>query len=438
MNSIYGKINKLAIPIALTNALGLIAMLINIKILGSLSSHYFYLLSLYLPLNFWVISLFESLKVPSTALTASVYHDGDKQQIFPLLLFLFVITIIGLLIPALLLLCFPRLFTSLLSVASFSASSFIIFAVTMLFASILMACFFIACGVLNGTNKARLSLLISIFAVILSVLCNWFFCYHTQLGILSLPAATSISYGVVFSILLYFLFKTGICAFKNPMHILKKNHLQKLSQLAVPVWLTYGILALALLGFNAVLSQVSHDAISGFGIAYRIQTIVLLPAIAMGTAVAIFLNQIVGKGGNPYGEGYVLKGLISCILCYLPIVIGLTVASSFWVHLITNDSSIAHIAASYLTIVGPSYVGLGIVLFYTVILDQTGFGRRSFFLTGFILIAEVLLGYLAVATFHQASALYWVIFAFNLLSGGSVFLWLVKEQFFLSTKVAFI
>ncbi|UKJ63139.1 hypothetical protein H1Q78_15825 [Cellulosimicrobium cellulans] len=143
----------------------------------------------------------------------------------------------------------------------------------------------------------------------------------------------------------------------------------------LPVGLSYLLLTVTNLVMVWVLGPSGTDVVAGFGGAATVQTLVIVPAIGLAAAVSIVMNQQWGAGelgllprtlraGTVVVAGvYVVVGAL--VLLTAPLVAGR----------LSADPDVAAQAALYLRVVGPSYAGVGLVLFLLTLLEQLGYGR---------------------------------------------------------------
>ncbi|KZM77384.1 hypothetical protein A0J59_17430 [Cellulosimicrobium sp. I38E] len=143
----------------------------------------------------------------------------------------------------------------------------------------------------------------------------------------------------------------------------------------LPVGLSYLLLTVTNLVMVWVLGPSGTDVVAGFGGAATVQTLVIVPAIGLAAAVSIVMNQQWGAGelgllprtlraGTVVVAGvYVVVGAL--VLLTAPVVAGQ----------LSADPDVAAQTALYLCVVGPSYAGVGLVLFLLTLLEQLGYGR---------------------------------------------------------------
>jgi len=418
----FKKIISLAWPIALTNVVSLIAVLVNTKIVANISSHYLYILSLYLPLNYFVISLFESLKVPATTIAAIAHGEKKYHLINEKLWLLYGVVFVCLAIPIILVISFPKLTAFLFSITNTDVLfEFQRFSIWMLVAAFGLTLFYISLSLYNGLSQPRKALIFSLSAIVLSSILTLVLAKTSTLGIESLPCAMIISYFFFLVIILIQLYRIRFLKTPSLYSLFSLKNYLYLRQLALPVFLTYSAITLMLLVINKLLMPFGNEILAGFGLAYRIQVIALLPAISIGVALGILVNQSYIDDRNFLIRGILKKGIISCVLLYILLTPFIWLLATKMMGCITANQHIINAAVMYLRIVGPSYIGLAICLVYFVYLDQTGLGLNSLCLTTLMIALELTCAKLALNFYPYPNTLYWVLDLGNFIFGGVVF-----------------
>ena len=424
------RVTRLAIPISLANVAGLLAILINMRIVGAISSYYIYILTLFLPLNFWIVSLFESFRVPAVVVAAAVAdHPNKRSEMGSQLILLLFLTFIGVLLPILVFVCMPSFIKDALVVPSIADFNYFKkFAIFMLSTSFFMASFFISSAILNGIRKEKLAMSMTLMAIFTNTLLILLFIYRFNFGLFGLPLATGINYFVFTLIITFILKNENIFHEISLARVFSIDKFKRLKQLAVPVWLTYLIITLALSVYTHLLMPYGYAVVSGFGIAYRMQTLLILPAISIGVAIGIIINRGEAKFVNNNNRHTLLIGMLTCFMFYFFIVLFLHFLSVDIVSLITHDALIISSANHYLSIVSDSYIGLAVTLCFLIVLDQIGFGVSSTVLS--ILFFSSIIGSALLLSIHHPDAdnLYYSIALVNVISAAIIFLFVLLKQ----------
>lgn len=418
-NQAIKSLLNLVWPIALANIIAMISLLINLKLISEASSKNLYIITLFLPLNFWIIALFESLRIPATNISAYAFYNNKTYLIGPQLFSLLLVNLFGIMIPLCCCLFFKTVMSNLLGISIHDFYSYNKFFVYMLLSSIFWSTFYIFSGVLNGVGKQMLSTFLVLSGMLMTTTLNTYLIKETTFDIFSLPLSMFITYAVLLLITILILIKNNLLLKDNLITIFNSRHFIYIKRLAFPIWCTYMILSLTLWLFNRILSQYGHAVLSGFGIAYRIQTLCLIPAIAFGTAIGILYNKngLSLQGERSSYNEILIQGLHSCLIVYSIMAVVLYYFSQDVILFITSDNIFMSNAKEFLRIVSPTYLSLAIFICYTTTLDQIGYGFESCFFTLLLLTLEIFIVLVIFNNWKTPTALYYSIAIGNLISG---------------------
>ncbi|WP_332009454.1 MATE family efflux transporter [Photorhabdus akhurstii] len=156
--------------------------------------------------------------------------------------------------------------------------------------------------------------------------------------------------------------------------------------------------------------------IAGFSIAFRIQSFVILPAIALGTAMAIHYNNSLSKQNFVRSNQVFLIGLSLTGVIYIFISAAVFFLKVWLVKIFTLDELITEAALRYLNCLSPSYFSLGIVLGLTTALEQIGQGLRVLLINITLYSLEIGIAALLGLKQEDATRLYLTIAIFNWIS----------------------
>lgn len=119
----------------------------------------------------------------------------------------------------------------------------------------------------------------------------------------------------------------------------------------------------------AVTGAVGHsapEALAGYGIAARLDTILIPPLFGLGTAIIALVGAAVGAGKHERARAVARTGAVFAAV--VTEAIGLSVAffPELWTGLFTDDQQVAGVAAYYLRAVAPFYgaLGFGLLLYF--------------------------------------------------------------------------
>jgi putative MATE family efflux protein len=162
-----------------------------------------------------------------------------------------------------------------------------------------------------------------------------------------------------------------------------------------------------------------RDAIAGYGLASRLDYLLIPLLFAIGTASVTMVGTNIGAGRLERAQR--IAWTAALVSAALTATIGLTAASfpEAWLHLFSREPEVVRVGSDYLVRVAPFYAftGLGMALYFA----SQGAGTVVWpFSAGVVRLTTVaLLGWYWVDVSHGAlSGLFWIVAASQLLFGG--------------------
>lgn len=172
---------------------------------------------------------------------------------------------------------------------------------------------------------------------------------------------------------------------------------------------------------TAFVGSYGTAALAGYGVAARLEYILVPIAFGFGTALTAMVATNMGAGQSARALRVAWTG--GAMVAAITGVIGVVsaIAPSLWMNLFTNDPAVLGFGASYLNIVGACYAffGLGLALFFA----SQGAGRMFWPLTASMARLGVIVvgGWLCVHVFQwPATALFAIVATSLVLYGGTL------------------
>ncbi|WP_158219720.1 MATE family efflux transporter [Ideonella sp. A 288] len=172
---------------------------------------------------------------------------------------------------------------------------------------------------------------------------------------------------------------------------------------------------------TAFVGSFGTAALAGYGVAARLEYILVPIAFGFGTALTAMVATNMGAGQTPRAlrVAWIGGGLVAAITGSIGAVAALWPA--LWMDLFTADAAVRAVGGSYLRIVGGFYglFGLGLALFFA----SQGAGRMAWPLAGSL--ARLLVvaggGWLCVSVLHGSAEGFFAVVAFSMLVyGGTI------------------
>jgi Na+-driven multidrug efflux pump len=386
------KILALALPMSGATIITLIAVLINCHILGAKNSWNLYLLALYIPVNYYLISIYEMIKSCVIVMSSRITLLDEKTKNLSSILTLMITSIILLLISGVVFYFLWRYNSPLKG--NIDNENYCYFVLSMMGSSVFVCCFNIVNSFYCGMQKKKFSFLLTAIAASLSCILTALFTNYFKWPIINYAISTSISYSLV-SIYAFFRLKSDYKIHFNQF-IMNRSSLiftfRLIKLIGFPVWSSYLILLASLVITNHILMPFGQAVLSAYGLAYRVQSFIFFPGIALGTAIAILVNQHHAQNEKILADNTLKSGALLSIAVYLLIALLCFVFKKNIMLFFTRDMQIVTAGVEYFSYCALTYFALGPIIIYGVAMEQIGYGLRSFFVNAIYFISFTLIG----------------------------------------------
>src|SRR5690625_3232988 len=148
-------------------------------------------------------------------------------------------------------------------------------------------------AVLRSVGDSRTPLRFVTLAVILNIFLDPLFIAGFNLGIAGAAYATILSQGIAFIYGLYYTLKHRLAPFTFPKQP-KVSEIKIILNVGIPSGLQMAVISAGLAAIMSVVTSFGEDVVGGFGAAQRIESLVMLPAGALGTSVSSMAGQNIG------------------------------------------------------------------------------------------------------------------------------------------------
>lgn len=384
------RILRLAWPICVAIAVGALAQLIIAALLGHMSAEALYIRSVFIPVTFVILAVLEAFDVATQVGFSRIrgtadQGNGDNSRLGSLLTRLlarFILIACAFLAGvALLVTCLAPMLADLLSVPEGASSAFVWFARWTALASVLSAPAAIMAAALRGWGRTGAAAAVSLLVAVVQILTVWLIGQVAGAGVASVPVAILVSGLVGAALGWVFLARFDLVSIRSAQ--LRVPYLQAIAEqrvrplivgIGLPVGLSYLLLSLTSLVIVWLISPFGENVVAGYGAAASIQTVLIVPAIGLAAGTSIVMNQQWGGGDLKLLPRTLGSGLSVAFAIYVVVAVGTFAASVPLSHLLSEGPAVASQTALYLAVVGPSYFGLGVVLYLLTLLEQLGYG----------------------------------------------------------------
>ncbi len=407
------KIVGLAFPILTGNIIVAMASLLNMRILGKFDQTNLYILAVFAPIYSILLAFQESFR--GTAIIVASHNKMTHiRNTLCKLIFLALVT-------GGIFACFIKIFSNGISIKlhvdAVLSDQFQWFIQEMGWINILLTLSVVLNAVILGAGFPAAAFTFTLITCLFTTSLLIFQLAYSHQGLQAFTRASFLTSIVVVIMMLLFL-KNKQQYFKQILvDKIENTPLSKLvSKTGIPLFFSYVIIFGGFATFNLLLAHYGISVVSGYGIACRLQMLLVLPAIGIGTALAILVNnQITSDKLDTrfsiilvgMGISIILYGLLSeLIYSYRNQIIGLFVSAK----------TIQQAAIYYYQQVAYSYVISGPMLTLLTMLEQIGYGLQVM-LFNFCYFAGIgLAGYFLLQKHDDYTYFYKIISCVNCLS----------------------
>jgi Na+-driven multidrug efflux pump len=409
---IVRQLALVALPILLSSLTGLLVPIVNAGVLARDATTNLYVLGIFLPISFLQSSLYESLRVAAIAFAARGSGSGNmyglRQRLQALLA-------LGPIILALLAAAFWIGRDAFLTVyqvpveeqgitATFIAANLLFGGLVVVSINMMSA--------LYGLGRAYSVTFVTIAGFALNVGLTALLVAVTRLGLYALLVSTFTSATLTIAWAGFQLARRGALGWPGLEWLDGlRQHFREISALSLPVLAGFLILFVQTSLFNRLLAQFSPADVASFGVAFRIQSMVLMPAIAMGIALAYHINRLAASAEHGEVHRFLSTSICVSLSIFVAMAALVFLGREALPRLVTQDADIVDGASRYLSYMGPAYAVLGPLLTLLIFFEETGNGLRSLSFNAVSVAIQLTIAFALVARFHSLDLVYQVIAA---------------------------
>ncbi|MEN3307784.1 MAG: hypothetical protein V7603_3986 [Micromonosporaceae bacterium] len=368
----YRRIGGLALPIMFAALIGMLVQFAVVALLGRISDQALYMRSLYLPVAFLFVALAEAIDVCAQVSVAIARGRGDLRAPAALAgtLIRLGLAVVG--VTALIVVVGAPLLAGLVRVSSADRDLFVSFLRWSALANIAAVAPTVLVAAIRGWGRAAAAAAVSVIMAVVQVGGVAVLGYGTGLGVYSVPYATlaSAAAGLGLGVLAWR--RSGLPA--EAWRRWRAEAARVFGTVGGPVAASYLVLFGANLGTLWVIGPFGPAVVSGYASAYTLQTVVLVPAIALGSAAAIVMNHLRGNGRSDRIPAAFRAAVAMSVAIYLPASAVLWWARDGLAGTATGSPQIAAHTSRYLLFVAPTIGLICLVLVATTVLEQLGRG----------------------------------------------------------------
>lgn len=213
--------------------------------------------------------------------------------------------------------------------------------------------------VLRAIGDSKSPLLFVGIAVVLNFILDPLFIAVLNLGVDGAAYATIISQGLAFLVGLFYVLKNKLAPFELPK-LPKLKEVGLILHMGIPAGLQMAVISAGSAAVMSVVTKFGPAVVGGFGAAQRIDSLIMLPAQSLGTAINSMAGQNIGKGNWQRIRQITKYGLLYNLIFMCMIGMLILVFAEFAVSLFIQENKAVQFATGYLRIMAFSFPFLGI------------------------------------------------------------------------------
>ena len=170
---------------------------------------------------------------------------------------------------------------------------------------------------------------------------------------------------------------------------------------------------------TALVGAYGADAIAGYGLASRLDYLLIPLLFALGTAAVVMVGRAVGAGDAARAKRVAWTGALISALATAAIALTAALLPQAWMQLFSTEAAVVEVGSAYLTRVAPFYAlfGAGMALYFA----SQGAGKMAWpFAAGLVRLFVLLSlgGYWITRLHGSLQGLYWIVGASYFLFGA--------------------
>ncbi len=213
--------------------------------------------------------------------------------------------------------------------------------------------------VLRSIGDSKSPLKFVMIAVLLNIFLDPLFIAGFKMGVKGAAYATIIAQGAAFIYGMYFVLRNKLAPFQFPK-MPKWQEVKLILNLGIPAGLQMSVISAGSAAIMSVVTLFGGAVVGGFGAAQRIDSIIMLPAQALGTAVNSMAGQNIGISNWQRVHQITKYGLLYnfSVMCFIGVII--VIFAEYGVSMFIQEQEAVIFATQYLRVMAFCFPFLGI------------------------------------------------------------------------------
>lgn len=213
--------------------------------------------------------------------------------------------------------------------------------------------------VFRSVGDSKTPLYFVLAAVILNTVLDPLFIYVFGWGVQGAAYATILSQGIAFAAGAIYSVRKSLVPFSKP-HIPARREVLDILKLGIPAGLQMSVISAGVMAIMSVVASFGPAVVAGYGAAQRLDSLIMLPAQALGTAVNSMAGQNIGAGRWDRVHKITLYGFVYNLIVMFAIAILIILFADYGIKLFITEPEAADFGINYLKAIALFYPFLGI------------------------------------------------------------------------------
>ncbi len=220
---------------------------------------------------------------------------------------------------------------------------------------------------MRATGDTRLPSMLMIGAAIINIILDPILIFGIgpipAMGLNGAAFAAMLARGAIFVGTVYVLhYRLDLLSFNKPNPDELRKSWRDILQVGVPAAGTNAIVPLATAIVTAMIARYGPEAVAGFGVASRVESLVLVIFYALSSVIGPFVGQNLSGGKFDRIQLSLKQCAIFCMGCGVAIMVLLALASGFLPEMFSDNEDVLIVTRQFLWIVPISYGAYGVVM----------------------------------------------------------------------------
>ena len=257
-------------------------------------------------------------------------------------------------------------------------------------------------SIFTSQGDSKTAARIQIMALIINIILDPIFIYVLGYGVKGAAIATVIAFFIGLILAIYYLKKKSILDIRLKNFKFSSKILKDILFVGMPATFMMLMMSLSVIFTNRFMISYSVEHVASFGIAFRLESLAIMPLVALSLAILPLIGMFYGSKKYDLLKEITFYGIKIGAVVSLILGVVLFLFSPIFLRIFTSDSLLIGLGTGYIRVIVFTYPFVAISLISSRVLQGIGKGLPGFIVNlfrGFLIYAP--LAYLFVFVFEK-------------------------------------